>query len=248
MKTIRKGVSVLEQLSKAPAPMGVTDLANALDIDKAIVHRILKTLEESRLVQQDASSKRYSLGLGFLMMGGRFLHQLRLPELSHPHLLRLWERCNETVHLCVQSDLQTVLLRAYESRQGVRVSASVGEVASLHGTSSGKVFLAFGPPELIEREIKAGLAKHQPNTISSARRLREEVALVRRQGYATDIEESDQNYSAIAVPVLGPSGQCIAAIAVAMPVGRMPSTPGDTLLEDLKVTARAISLQLPDTQ
>lgn len=246
MKTIRKGVAVLEQLSKAAGTLGVTDLATVLDIDKAIVHRILKTLEEAKLVRQDPASKRYSLGIGFLMMGGRFLHQLRLPELAHPHLLALWERCNETVHLCVQSDLQTVLVRAYESRQGVRVSASVGEQASLHGTSSGKVFLAYGPADLVERVIQQGLAKHQPNTITGATRLRHEVATVRRQGYATDIEESDQNYSAIAVPILRPGGECVAAIAVAMPVGRMPSKPGEVLLDDLKAAARAIAQDLPN--
>lgn len=222
MKTIRKGVAVLEHLSKAVGTTGVTDLATALDIDKAIVHRILKTLGEVKLVQQDPATKRYSLGIGFLMMGGRFLH------------------------LCVQSDLQTVLLRAYESRQGVRVSASVGEQASLHRISSGKVFLAYGPPDLIERVLQQGLAKHQPNTITGARRLRQEVAMVKRRGYATDIEELDQNYSAIAVAVLGPGGGCVAAIAVAMPVGRMPAKPSEVMLADLQAAARAIAQDLPN--
>jgi len=241
MKTIRKGIAVLEQLSMASGMLGVTELATALDMDKAIVHRILKTLEEGKLVRQDVSSKRYSLGIGFVQMGGRFLDQLGLPELAHPHLLRLWERCNETVHLCIQSDLQTVLLRVYESQQGVRVSAKVGDQAHLHSTSTGKVFLAFGSADLIERAIEAGLPRCQPHTIHTAERLREELALVRRQGYATDIEESDQNYSAVALPVFGAKGECVAAVAVAMPVGRMPSTPNAALLSDLKATVNAIS-------
>lgn len=243
MKTIRKGIAVLGQLSKAAAAMGVTELATALDMDKAIVHRILKTLEEAKLVQQDASTKRYCLGIGFVQMGGRFLDQLGLPALAHPHLLQLWERCNESVHLCVQSGLQTVLLRVYESRQGVRVSASVGDQAHLHATATGKVFLAYGPADLVDRAISAGLAQCQPNTINSAARLRKELSLVRQQGFATDIEESDQNYSAIAVPVMGAEGQCTAAVAVAMPVGRMSSRPNAALLADLKATAHAISLE-----
>ena len=243
MKTIRKGIAVLEQLSRAAGAMGVTELATALDMDKAIVHRILKTLEEGKLVRQDVSTKRYSLGIGFVQMGGRFLDQLGLPELAHPHLLQLWERCNETVHLCVRSDLQTVLVRVYESRQGVRVSASVGEQAHLHATSTGKVFLAYGPADLVDRAITAGLPRCQPNTIHSAARLRKEVSLVRQQGHATDFEESDQNYCAVAVPVMGAEGECVAAVAVAMPVGRMPSVPNAALLADLKATARAISLE-----
>ena len=244
MKTIRKGVAVLDKLSKASVGMGVTELATALDIDKAIVHRILKTFEESKLVRQDASTKRYFLGIGFVQMGGKFLDQLGLPELAHPHLLKLWERSNETVHLCIQSELQTVLLRVYESRQGVRVSASIGEQAPLHATATGKVFLAYGAVELIGDVISAGLAQCQPNTITDAARLRDEVFLVRRQGYATDIEESDQNYSAVAVPVVGAGGKCVAAVAVAMPIGRMPSTPNSALLADLNATAQAISMEI----
>lgn len=245
MKTIRKGIAVLDQLSKANVPLGVTEIAKTLEMDKAIVHRILKTLEEGRLVRQEVSTKRYSLGIGFLQMGGRFLHQLRLPELAHPHLLQLWEQSNETVHLCVQSDLQTVLVRVYESRQGVRVSASVGEQASLHGTSSGKVFLAYGGAGLMERAVASGLQQHQPKTITDPARLRDEIERVRKQGFATDIEESDCNYSAIAVPVLGRGGECVAAIAVALPVGRMPAKPGGDLLGHLQEAARAIALELP---
>ncbi len=244
MKTIRKGIAVLDQLSKAAGPLGVTEIGATLDMDKAIVHRILKTLEEARLVRQDPSTKRYSLGIGFLQLGGRFLHQLRLPELSHPHLLELWERSNETVHLCVQSDLQTVLVRVYESRQGVRVSASVGEKASLHGTSSGKVFLAFGPADLLERSIASGLTRHQPKTITDPELLRAEVDQVKRQGFATDIEESDLNYSALAVPVMGRRGECAAAIAVALPVGRMSPKPSAKLLGYLQEAASAISQEL----
>lgn len=245
MKTIRKGIAVLDQLSKAEAPLGVTEIATLLTIDKSIVHRILRTFEEAKLVRQDATTKRYSLGIGFLQMGGRFLHQLRLPELAHPHLLRLWERSNETVHLCVRSDLQTVIARVYESKQGVRVSASVGECASLYSTSSGKVFLANGPPELLDQVIALGLTPLLPNTISTGERLRDEIALVRRQGYATDIEESSFNYSAVAVPILGYGGACLAAIAVALPVGRMPSRPNPELLGFLKEAADAISRELP---
>lgn len=244
MKTIRKGIAVLDLLSKATDSLGVTELATKLDMDKAIVHRILKTLEEARFVRQDASTKRYALGIGFLQMGGRFLHQLGLPELSHPHLLHLWEQSNETVHLCVLSGLQTVLVRVYESRQGVRVSANVGEQASLHGTSSGKAFLAYGPPDLLERAIEAGLTQHQPNTITNATRLREEIALVKHLGFATDFEESDRNYSAVAVPIMKLSGECVAAIAVAVPIGRMPVKPSAELLGYLRQAAHAISKEL----
>ena len=244
MKTVRKAVAVLEKLSEAPEALGVTELAIALDMDKSIVHRLLKTLVDCKLVHQHASTRRYSLGIGFVQLGGRFLHQLGLPEVAHPHLFKFWERCDETVHLCVRSELKTVLLRVYESRQGVRVSANVGDQADLHATSTGKIFLAYETPDLVESAIGAGLIQRQANTITNAAQLREELAQVRRQGFATDIEESDKNYSAIAVPVIGHLGECIAAIAVAMPISRMSAAPDAVLLADLKETSHSITMEV----
>ncbi|MHA1571656.1 MAG: IclR family transcriptional regulator, partial [Alphaproteobacteria bacterium] len=120
----------------------------------------------------------------------------------------------------------------------------LGQTAPLHCTAGGKVFLAFGPNDLIDRMIEAGLPPQQPNTITEGDRLREELGRVRRQGYATDIEESDNDYAALGAPILNHERRCVAAVAVAMPINRLRAAPIGGLVEPLLEAVKAISHEL----
>lgn len=177
-------------------------------------------------------------------MAGLHLAQIQPAEVAKPHLMRLWADTNETINLSVQHDLEVMRVLAFESRMNVRVSARVGEVAPLHCTAAGKVFLAFGPPTLLERAIAAGLEQRQPNAITDPDRLREEIAQVRRRRYGTDLEESDLDYSAVGAPVIDHDGRCVAALAIAMPVRRYQTVDVDHLVDQLIECAAAISNEM----
>jgi DNA-binding IclR family transcriptional regulator len=244
MKTLQKALAVLKQLARAPGPMGITELSAATGIDKAIVHRALKTLVAEKLAAQDPATRKYLLGPGWLQMAGFHLAQLQPVEVAKPHLMRLWSDTDETINLSVQHDLEVMRVLAFESRRNVRVSARVGEVAPLHCTAAGKVFLAFGPAALLDEAIAAGLEQRQPKAITDPARLREDIALTRRRRYGTDVEESDLDYSAIGAPVIDHDGRCVAAVAIAMPVRRYQAADIDSLVGHLLDCADAISHEL----
>ena len=244
MKTVRKALAVLKQLAEADGPMGVTEISVATGVDKAIVYRALRTLVDETFVAQDPASRKYQLGPGLLHMAGLQLRQLPFVEIAKPHLLRLWAETNETIHLCVRHDLEVMLTQVYESRQGVRVSSRLGERAPLHCTAGGKIFLAFGPSDLIDRAGKAGLAPRQPNTITDLAKLRADIGTVRKRGYSIDLEESDQDYSAVAARVASHDEHCLAAVAIALPIRRYRAKSVDELVRPLIECADAISADL----
>lgn len=244
MKTIHKTICVLKQLSESPRPLGASEIAKAMDLNRSIAHRILTSLEVANLVQQDPEKKKWKLGVGFLTMGAKYLHQLRLPSLAQAQLLTLAQETNETVHLCIRSELEAIIIGAYESRQSVRVSASVGDRAPLHLTASGKTFLAFDDPALLKQVISAELISARPESITEPNRLIHEISNIKNLGYATDVEESEDNYSAYAAPVISPDGRCVAAVAVALPIGRMRSSPADQFLIPLRAAVRNIGAKI----
>jgi DNA-binding IclR family transcriptional regulator len=215
-----------------------------MDLNRSIVHRILTSLEVAGLVQQDPDKKKWKLGIGFLTMGAKYLHQLRLPSLAQAQLLILAQETNETVHLCIRSELEAVIIGAFESRQSVRVSACVGDRAPLHVTASGKIFLAFDNPDLLKQVITAGLVSARSEAITVPDRLVNEVSNIKDLGFATDVEESEDNYSAYAAPVIAPDGTCVAAVAVALPIGRMRSAPADQFLTPLYTAVRNIGAEI----
>ena len=184
LKTIRKALDVLDQFTETRPVLGITEISQATGINKSIVHKILSTLMDSDLIARDSDTRRYRLGPGIVKLAGRHLANLRPLDIARPHLLRLWEETAETIHFVVQHDLSIMGTQVYESPQTLRVSSHLGEVVSLHCSAAGKVFLAFGGSDQLERLIHDGLEASTPNTIVEPDALRAELTNVRRNGYS----------------------------------------------------------------
>lgn len=59
--TLRTGLLVLQALIARDEPVGVGELARALDRHKSNVHRVLVTLANHGFVRQDRSTRKYRL-------------------------------------------------------------------------------------------------------------------------------------------------------------------------------------------
>jgi DNA-binding IclR family transcriptional regulator len=83
--------------------------------------------------------------------------------------------------------------------------------------ANGKVLMAY---QAIT--IPADLERYTARTITSPAELRAELAAVRRNGYATAVGELEEGLVAVAAPVFGAGGGCVAALSVSGPASRMP--------------------------
>lgn len=241
MKSLAKALDILDALAATPeGEAGVSDLSRETAIDKAIVHRVLRTLLERDVVSQDAASKRYRLGTKLVDWTGHRLATDRPLEIARPYLLQLWNACGETVHLTVPVGDRMLVLQVLESVQPIRVSARLGERVELHCTASGKLFLAL-MPELRERVLAQPLTRVTPHTIVDRRRLARALAEAARDGIAFDYEECLPYANAVAAPVLDAQGRCRAGIAVIGPAARLHGEALAKAAERVRATARAIS-------
>ena len=107
-----------------------------------------------------------------------------------------------------------------EGRQAVRVASYLGEQTPLYCTAGGKVFLAYGKEDLIERVVREGFEKHTPNTITDEAALIAEIKQIRKKGYAFGLEEYGLGSRSVVVPVFDFQQNCIAAISLALPLSR----------------------------
>ena len=85
---------VLLLLASGPPCLGVTEIARELDLSKAVVHRILRSLASRQLVRADGGA--YGLGVAAAAMGARALRDLDLRTVALPVLRRLQAQTNET--------------------------------------------------------------------------------------------------------------------------------------------------------
>lgn len=216
MKTVRTALAILKQFTRATPERGVTEIARALDLDKASVHRQLKALEQEGFVEQSAD-RRYRLGFAAVRLAAVRLGQTTLVEVADPHMLALGRATGETVQLSTPDPEGVLYLKIVESAQPIRVASRVGEVGPLHCTAAGKVLLAHMPEAVREAALSKPLAPRTRRTETDPARLRRELAAIRSRGHALDNEGFIAFLRVAAAPVRDASGAVVAALAVGGP-------------------------------
>lgn len=220
LSTVTKAIAVLGAFSYDEPVLGVSELSRRLGMGKSSVHRVLQTLLDVGFVTKTADD-RYRLGLRLYELGQLAVASLRLREVAHPFLERLRNESGETAHLAVLEGTDVVYLDRFESPRTLRLFSRVGHRGPSYSTSSGKVLLAYGPAEVVDAVIAAGLKRSAPRTITQRSRLLRALDEVRAQGYAVSVEEREPGVSSVGAPVFGHHGGCVAAVSIAGPVMRM---------------------------
>jgi len=241
LATVEKTLDILEFLSHHREEHGLQELGKALHIPKATLFRYLVTLERRGYVRRAPTNGRYSLGFKILELSDSALRSSTLHELALPRMKELLDRFQETVNLAVLEENQIVYVQILESPRPFKMVAQVGGRDFLHSTSLGKAMLAFLPEEEVERIVNViGLPKRTEKTISSLRRLREELAIICQRGYAIDTEENEEGACCVGAPILGRQANVVAALSISGPIHHF--SPG--LIEEIGATLVELTSQI----
>ncbi len=244
LKSVERSIDVLECFStKNAAELRFTELQGMLGLPKGSLYRLLSTLEGRGFLTRTTSGG-YSLGVALWELGTVFINNLDVRRVSVPYLKKLGEEGGEIVHLVILDGSDVITLEKIESRQAVVPYTYIGSRAPSHGSAAGKAILAYGPPELVERVIVAGLKRHTEHTITDPDFFRAELAKVRAVGYAVNREEWRYDVCGLAVPLRGHDGGVLAAINFTVPTVRFRPAQTRRFVDLLLQAADAISREL----
>ena len=123
-----------------------------------------------------------------------------LREVATPFLNDLHAATRATLHLAVRDRHEVLYLERLSGRTSVPVVSTVGTRLPMHSTGVGKVLLAHAPDDVVD-VVMANLTRVTPYSVTQPRRLREQLAAVRRDGWATTVEEMTLGACSVAVPV-----------------------------------------------
>src|SRR4051812_9839662 len=126
MTVLRNGIGVLLAFSAEEPLLGVTDIATRVGLHKSTVSRILATLEQDGLVERDADSRRFRLGLGVIAMAGPLLADLDVRRAAYPVLQELSRRTGETAALMLWNGTETVCVEQVASHHEVKHTTPLG--------------------------------------------------------------------------------------------------------------------------
>ena len=223
VKPVHNAIRILDVLGRGEG-LGVTRISQLLELPKSSVHDILSTLHNEGLVEKDCERNHYSLGLKLFELGNLARANLELRRIATPFLRSLNEELDETVHLTILDGWEVLYIECFESVKQLRTYSVIGVRAPLHCTAGGKAILAYFKDKQVGQMIKAmGLPKFTENTITDRQHLDQELAEIRRRGYAVDNAEHEEGVRCIGAPIHNHEAQVVASISVSGPSQRITS-------------------------
>src|SRR5437660_1256543 len=103
MGTVGKAMSLLELFTTAKPEIGLSELARLSNFDKATARRLLVSLMDHGLLEQDRETRLYRLGAGLVRLARIRESQFPLLPVAMPILQDLASQTGETVHLSEHS-------------------------------------------------------------------------------------------------------------------------------------------------
>lgn len=204
--SLDRGLAILEMFTPEHPVLGVNEIATQLGLSPASAHRYITTLVALGYLEQEPSRK-YRLALRVTDLGMGTLNGTSLREHANPHMRALVQRANFTCSLAVLDGTDIVIverLRAVHRRGYQKSALNINVESRLPAavTAMGKLLLAHLPRwELYQRLTEITLKSYGPHTITRKATLRIEFAAIRDLGIATNDEELERGFYAIAAAV-----------------------------------------------
>lgn len=242
IQSVERVFAVLEALYSYDG-LGVSQLAEELDIAKSTAHRYLSTLEEIEYVFKE--NEEYRLGFGFLRFGEHTKYRNQYYRLAEEKTKELARETGERAQFVVEEYGYAIYVHTHQGENAIQVALPVklshadqrsviGKCLPLHCTSAGKAILAELPDDAVREIIDArGLSPVTENTITTPVELFDDLQRIRERGYSTNDEEGTSGLRAIGVSVTDSGGSPVGAISVAGPTHRMKGQYFETELPDL---------------
>src|SRR4030043_867861 len=184
-------------------PKSLTEICLEVGIHRSKAFSILDTLDEYGFVKKNPNRKGYVLGPGLLTVTGKMLEILSLPRIAEPILYELAKKAEATVTLGVISDGKTYIVAEYLGAPGIGVSSPIGYVTPITYGAHGKAIAAFLPEDELEELLKnKELFFYGRPEKFNKKRLLEELAECRRNGFALELGDIQPGMNAVAAPIL----------------------------------------------
>jgi DNA-binding IclR family transcriptional regulator len=223
--------------------VGVTEIAEQLDVSKSTVHNHLNTMDaRGYVVNEDGT---YRLGLRLLSFPNTLQKSHRVYQTAKDEIDELVEQTGERSQVLVEEDGYGVYIYQQTDDRAITTNSKVGTRVTLHSSAIGKAMLAFQPKEKVRRILsRDGMPARTENTITSREAFEEELKSVREEGVAFDDEEGIEGMRCVAAPIRNEDSVSVGAISVSGPCTRiMGERFESTLPREVERAAQAIEIK-----
>lgn len=221
---LERALTILEYLQEYPDGLSLAELTAALGFPKNSIFRISNTLLAKGYLIRDGESKRFSLSRKLITMGHRILADKPIVPAAIDSMRACRDEVRETVLLGTLAGPEFVVLEQVLGSHPFKFSVDLGVRLPLHASAPAKATLAYlASGELDEILSQIKFLRYNEQTITSRRKLLEELNQVRECGFALDRGEQIHAIHCVAAPIFNRHGRCVAAMWMTGPADRVPA-------------------------
>jgi len=245
VKGIQRQVAILDALSAGPdSGVSMTGVCAATGLPKGTVHRLLEGLREHGLVVQE-DTKRWRLGPRAAVWAGRYLEGPASLAPLRGYARRLSGETQFFTYLAVLDGGYLVCVAVERPETKASFFVQLGSRVPVLSTAAAKALLAYQPEDAARPLVERAVAVEQETRIGrvTADSYVEELADVRREGYARCMEELEVGVSALGAPILNARGRSVASLSVVAPTAALVAE-WEPTTEKLRLIAREASTML----
>jgi DNA-binding IclR family transcriptional regulator len=214
VQAVIKAIDLLETLAQDGDSPSLVIIEKKLDLSRNKAFRLLATLEDKGLVERNALTGTYSLGLQAFQMAQHILGSTNLIRLAHPVMEELAHKLNEAIYITVMNNDEVLFLDMVDSLQQVKAVDLVGKRFPFFTNAAGKVLKSVSSIDLLSRGSKK-------RNIPDPKLLEIELDEIRKRGVAVDFGGLGEGICAVAVVIRDYAGKVVGALTLLAPSFRM---------------------------
>src|SRR4029450_3589800 len=218
-----RSFAILEHVAGSRAPVDVLDIIASLKLPKATAYRLVDWFVTQGYLSREPARRRLIIGPKLTNLAFGALSSSLRRDTPRVVLQRLVHTRNETCNIGTLLNGEVVYLDRVEAEHWpLRLHYTVGSRVPLHCSASRKLFLAPAPSPRRRRLLQSmELRRFTDSTITDSARLETELRQIRKEQVSFDREEYLVGVVCMAVPVIGKTGEMLAALAIQAPQARM---------------------------
>ena len=245
IQSVDRAADIISLFSSSRTFLGITEIASALKLNKGTVWGLVTTLEKRGFLQQDQSTRKYTIGPKLYELGMVYVACLEINSKASRLAHRLASRTGLNARIGIWEEGTVLITLLALPRAEDSMSHQIGPRTPAYCSGVGKALLAYLSPDELKTYLKnTPLIRHTPTTLVSPEKLLKDLKKTRERGYAIGRGEMIPGVAALGAPVFGRRQELAGAISIS---GSPHAVLGDRLeklADELVRTAAEISREM----
>ena len=244
-RSVRRVFDIFELMLERGEPLTVAQIVDTLSIPKSTAYELVRTLTQADYLAPSGKGSGLYLGRKLFELGMAYRNQVDLLKDGSKIVEELRDQTGETVQLSVLENQMMLVVLKEEGSRSLRIISQVGSRVPVNWAAAGRLLVSDLDDDSLTELLNATIRQSPTgNAVMDVDRLIAQIRKVRRQGYSTELNETNEHAGCVAAPVIDSSGRCVAALSVVAPEQRLNKANRDRLIAAVRQAAEKLSRRL----